>query len=176
MCHVVQAGAITGFVSAFAEGPIDFFKSQIQVQIIRSKSDPNYKRATSPPACCMTHLLPTACWQLCLILQLAEVLLSSCNMAQRPEAVTAGRPMTQHGCQMLKYVTSYDAALRLPLRVAAAFTTVSGAVRSALTNNGIRGPFQGLGPTILRNTPANSIYLGSFEVLKQQFAEYKGCE
>ncbi len=42
--HAVQAGAITGFVSAFAEGPIDFFKSQIQVQIIRSRSDPNYKR------------------------------------------------------------------------------------------------------------------------------------
>ncbi len=50
----MQAGAITGFVSAFAEGPIDFFKSQIQVQIIRSKSDPNYKRATSPSAFCET--------------------------------------------------------------------------------------------------------------------------
>ena len=49
--HAVQAGAITGFVSAFAEGPIDFFKSQIQVQIIRSKSDPNYKRATPLSAC-----------------------------------------------------------------------------------------------------------------------------
>lgn len=40
----LQAGAITGGVAAFAEGPIDFYKSQIQVQIIRSKSDPNYKR------------------------------------------------------------------------------------------------------------------------------------
>ncbi len=40
----LQAGAITGFVSAFAEGPIDFFKSQIQVQIIRAKGDINYKR------------------------------------------------------------------------------------------------------------------------------------
>ena len=59
---------------------------------------------------------------------------------------------------------------------AAAFTTVSGAVRAALTNNGIRGPFQALGPTILRNAPANSIYLGSFEVLKKEFAKYKGCE
>ncbi|CAK0772247.1 hypothetical protein CVIRNUC_003943 [Coccomyxa viridis] len=96
-----KAGAITGFVSAFVEGPIDFFKSQIQVQIIRSRSDPNYKPA---------------------------------------------------------------------------FTTVSGAVRAALTNNGVRGPFQALGPTILRNAPANSIYLGSFEVLKEEFAKYKGCE
>ena len=41
----VQAGAMTGFVAAFTEGPIDFYKSQVQVQIIRSKGDPNYKRA-----------------------------------------------------------------------------------------------------------------------------------
>ena len=46
----LQAGAITGFVSAFVEGPIDFFKSQIQVQIIRSRSDPNYKRRLLGPA------------------------------------------------------------------------------------------------------------------------------
>ena len=51
----MQAGAITGFVSAFVEGPIDFFKSQIQVQIIRAKSNPDYKRARRPP--CMRRLL-----------------------------------------------------------------------------------------------------------------------
>ena len=39
-----QAGAVTGGIAAFAEGPIDFYKSQIQVQIIRARSDPNYKR------------------------------------------------------------------------------------------------------------------------------------
>ena len=44
---LVQAGAMTGFVAAFAEGPIDFYKSQVQVQIIRTQSDPSYKRA--PP-------------------------------------------------------------------------------------------------------------------------------
>ena len=33
-----------GFVAAFSEGPIDFYKSQIQVQIIRSKQNPDYKR------------------------------------------------------------------------------------------------------------------------------------
>ena len=36
---------MTGFVAAFTEGPIDFYKSQVQVQIIRTQSDPNYKRA-----------------------------------------------------------------------------------------------------------------------------------
>ncbi len=39
-----QAGFITGAAAAFAESPIDFYKSQIQVQIIRAKSDPAYKR------------------------------------------------------------------------------------------------------------------------------------
>ncbi len=33
-----------GFVAAFTEGPIDFYKSQIQVQIIRSKMNADYKR------------------------------------------------------------------------------------------------------------------------------------
>lgn len=39
-----KAGMITGFLAAFTEAPIDFYKSQIQVQIIRAKSDPTYKR------------------------------------------------------------------------------------------------------------------------------------
>lgn len=39
-----QAGGATGLIAAFVEGPIDFYKSQIQVQIIRSRADPNYKR------------------------------------------------------------------------------------------------------------------------------------
>lgn len=34
---------MTGFVAAFTEGPIDFYKSQIQVQIIRSTQNPEYK-------------------------------------------------------------------------------------------------------------------------------------
>lgn len=38
-----QAGAITGGIAALTESPIDFYKSQIQVQIIRTQSDPNYK-------------------------------------------------------------------------------------------------------------------------------------
>jgi hypothetical protein len=41
-----------GFVAAFSEGPIDFYKSQVQVQIIRSKQIPDYKAPyTSMPDC-----------------------------------------------------------------------------------------------------------------------------
>jgi solute carrier family 25 carnitine/acylcarnitine transporter 20/29 len=35
---------------------------------------------------------------------------------------------------------------------------------------------QGLGATILRNTPANAVYLGTFEVLKGQAAQQLGCK
>lgn len=58
---------------------------------------------------------------------------------------------------------------------AAAYTTVSGAVRATLRESGWRGPFQGLGITIIRNVPANSVYLGSFEVMKRMAAEKYNC-
>ena len=59
---------------------------------------------------------------------------------------------------------------------AAAYTTVFNCVKATLRTNGIRGPFQGLGPTLVRNAPANSVYLGSFEVMKGKMAEHKGCK
>lgn len=96
-----KAGFMTGAAAAFAESPIDFYKSQIQVQMVRAKSDPAYK----PP-----------------------------------------------------------------------YTSVLDCVRSTLRISGARGPFQGLTATLLRNAPANSVYLGSFEVLKAQAAKVQGCE
>lgn len=50
------AGAITGFTASFFEGPIDLFKSQVQVQIIRSKANPDYKGEPPnfPPLCDLT--------------------------------------------------------------------------------------------------------------------------
>jgi hypothetical protein len=49
-------------------------------------------------------------------------------------------------------------------------------VKATLRHSGARGPFQGLSATLLRNAPANSIYLGSFEVMKQRAAEHYGCD
>lgn len=49
-------------------------------------------------------------------------------------------------------------------------------VRATLATNGWRGPFQGLGPTVVRNAPANAIYLGSFEIMKHRAATFYGCD
>ena len=59
--------------------------------------------------------------------------------------------------------------------LAAAYTTVPQTVKATIQYNGIRGPFQGLLTTIVRNVPANSVYLGSFEVLKKRAAASYGC-
>jgi len=96
-----QAGAMTGFVAAFAEAPIDFYKSQMQVQVVRSRSDPTYK---------------------------------------------------------------------------APYSSVVDCVRATLRESGARGPFQGLGVTLVRNTPANAVYLGSFEVIKNKLTQHYGLK
>lgn len=43
----MQAGAITGLTASFTEGPIDFYKSQVQYQIIKTQTEPSYKRRPS---------------------------------------------------------------------------------------------------------------------------------
>lgn len=58
----------------------------------------------------------------------------------------------------------------------AAYTTVFDCVKATIRTNGFKGPFQGLGATLVRNAPANSVYLGSFEVMKDQMAAYRNCK
>ena len=94
------AGAMTGAVAALAESPVDFFKSQMQVQIVRARSQAGYQ----------------------------------------PE-----------------------------------FKGVADVAVQAVRLNGIRGPFQGLSGTIIRNVPANAMYFGSFEWMRGLVAQRAGC-
>jgi hypothetical protein len=43
--------------------------------------------------------------------------------------------------------------------------------RTALPDAGCTNWLQGLGATLIRNVPANSVYLGSFEVMKREVAK-----
>lgn len=60
-------------------------------------------------------------------------------------------------------------------KCAAPYTSVGECVKQTFRYSGVRGPFQGLFTTMVRNVPANSVYLGSFEVLKTMAADYKKC-
>jgi len=93
------AGGMTGGVVSFAEGPIDFYKSQMQVQSIKAASNPGLKQP---------------------------------NMMET--------------------------------------------VKSSIQYNGIRGPFQGLSATLLRNIPANAVYFGSFECFKGMACKQYNCK
>ena len=49
-------------------------------------------------------------------------------------------------------------------------------VRKTIVTNGIRGPYQGFGATMLRDTPAFGVYFGTFEVVKGKLADYQGIK
>ena len=61
------AGAITGVAVTFVETPMDLFKSQLQVQIIRAKDNPEYKAQFTSVSGAIKQIIKTngilGCWQ-----------------------------------------------------------------------------------------------------------------
>lgn len=86
------AGALTGATISLAESPIDFFKSQVQVQVLKAARNPGVK----------------------------------------PE-----------------------------------FAGVIDCAQQVWRHSGVRGAYQGLSGTIIRNTPANGLYFGTYEATRQ---------
>jgi solute carrier family 25 carnitine/acylcarnitine transporter 20/29 len=145
----LQAGFITGAAAALTEAPIDFYKSQIQVQIIRSKADSNYKREHP----FFGHFCADG------------------QMCRRRRLVGGGAVQLLSGPRADGLQTP---ALPCSSPPAAPYTSVGQCVRATIATSGWRGPFQGLGPTLLRNAPANAIYLGSFEIIKHRASDHLG--
>lgn len=90
-----QAGLLTGICVSFVESPMDFFKSQIQIQIFEQKANPN---------------------------------------EYKPE-----------------------------------FNGVIDCCKKVTKRYGIRGFYQGLGPTLLRDSIAVSFYFGVYEIIRRAF-------
>ena len=148
----LQAGALTGIGASFAEGPIEFYKSQLQIQKIRQQTSPSYKGE--------------GCWE---------------PMGRRCRAGAVGAIFTTlqeaGDALMVALVALVDPQRPPPILTfaAAPFTTLRQAVRASFQANGLRGPFQGLGITIVRNLPANALYMSSFELTKRRLAGWQGC-
>lgn len=119
----MQAGAATGFVAAFTEAPIDFYKSQIQVQVIRSQSDPNYKRMPPAPASqdILARLLlhKVFCWRCC-----KRGLIGKLRLCLGP-SLQPSKSVLLSQCPR-----------------AAAFIKVGECVKQTIRLNGIKAPFQ----------------------------------
>lgn len=122
----LQAGFITGAAAAFAESPIDFYKSQIQVQIIRAKSDPAYKRECSPSG-----------WVGWSGLRVHPSLAKMHAMLEPPH-------MTFPALELLAAGPSLTPTASIPpsLPGAAPYTSVLDCVKTTLRTSGARGPFQ----------------------------------
>lgn len=48
-------------------------------------------------------------------------------------------------------------------------TSVARVAKTVVTQYGIRGVYQGLGANIIRNIPSNSLYLGTFQLLRDRY-------
>ena len=148
------AGAMTGFAAAFVEGPIDFYKSQVQVQIIRSQGrTPQYKRA-SPPHRLLVKIAHCPQWVTPFI-ESSVALRPVHNCASLPhrQVITLcrlsgkgqhARLATSPVCRLYRrHTCAYNALFRYHSVPAAPFTNMTDCVRADAAGQRVQGPVPG---------------------------------
>jgi solute carrier family 25 (mitochondrial carnitine/acylcarnitine transporter), member 20/29 len=188
---VFLAGAVTGAAIAFTESPIDFFKSQLQIQIIRSKMDPNYKPPFSSLVGCvkgvvaengflgayqgfaatLTRNIPANC------VYLGSFEVFKREAAQRLDVAPAKLPslytfMCGATAGVIYWVSTYPVdvvksalmtdALKKSERKYAGF---GDAVGKLWAEGGVKRFFRGFTPCVIRAVPANGVMLLTVDLI-----------
>ncbi|CAG9463121.1 unnamed protein product [Pedinophyceae sp. YPF-701] len=179
------AGAITGAVASLTESPIDFFKSQMQVQIIRARMDSSYNPpfttvfgAVRAAFAANGMLAPFQGWSATFIRNVPAncVYLGSFEAAKNYEAARRGCTvpelpapfvLTSAGIGGLLYwVTVYpidviksammtDALAKTERRYPSFLATAS----SLMKEGGVKRFYKGFAPCLIRAMPANAAML-----------------
>jgi hypothetical protein len=150
------AGSAAWGVASLAESPIDFYKSQMQKQLIqarlvRARAERATRRAVAAhaPRCRHGATRPAA----------------QRNWRLTRTHAPARAPACAH-CSALR-ARAPPACTRQTPGSAPRFTGMVDCVKQSVAANGIvRGPLQGFSATLARNLPAAGVYFGTFEALK----------
>ncbi|PNH07796.1 Mitochondrial substrate carrier family protein G [Tetrabaena socialis] len=159
-----KAGAITGFVAAFTEGPIDFYKSQLQVQIIRSKQDPTYKAPYTSVLDCVRQTIKANGFRG--PFQLLEDP-GLPRTARSTEAVCCPGGITYwlviFPVDCIKSAMQTDAIAVADRK----YKTIGSAARLLWAEGGVRRFYKGFTPCIIRAAPANGVMLLTVDKVSQ---------
>ncbi|GAB4822528.1 hypothetical protein N2152v2_009574 [Parachlorella kessleri] len=188
-----KAGAITGFAASFFESPIDFYKSQIQVQIIRSKTNPNYKPPYTSVLQCVRATLATSGWKgpfqglsatLARDVPANAVYLGSFEVFKRQVAEAQGvavrelTPPVVMACGGIAGVLYWLAIFPLDVVKSAMMTdsidpatrqypNMAATFKKLYAEGGVPRLFRGFSPCLMRAVPANGVMLFTVDKMTQ---------
>jgi hypothetical protein len=151
------AGSAAWGLASLAESPIDFYKSQMQKQLIQARVVRGVRGSRNAASCAVPRRVPP--WR---------------HWTHRTVNLRLTR--TRALCRLRRpHLTSARICLASPLPQTPGstprFTGMVDCVKQSVAANGIiRGPLQGFSATLARNIPAAGVYFGTFEALKARSA------